>query len=63
MKVGDLVKVIVVNPTSRNADTGVVIETIEYGKSHTKFARVALTDGYIATYRISNLDVISKKFE
>ena len=61
MKVGDLVKVKVVNPTSRDPYTGLVVETIEYGNYHTKFARVALTNGYIATYRLSNLEVISAK--
>ena len=59
MKVGDLVKVIVFNPTSRDPDTGVVVGTIEYGKTHTKFAKVAMPNGYIATYRLSNLEVLS----
>ena len=59
MQVGDLVKAIITNPTSREPDTGVVVETIEYGKTHTKFARVALTNGYVATYRLSNLEVVS----
>ena len=58
MKVGDLVRVRVANPTSREPNTGIVVERIEFGKSHTKFAKVILTNGYIATYRLSNLEVI-----
>lgn len=60
MKVGDLVKVKVVNPTSRDPHTGLVVGIVEYGKSHTKFAKVVLANGYIATYRFSNLKIISK---
>ena len=59
MQVGDLVKVRVVNPTSRDPHTGLVVSTVEYGKSHTKFAKIALANGHIATYRLSNLEVIS----
>ena len=60
MKVGDLVKVIIVNPTSRDPNTGLVVETVEFGETHTKFAKVVLANGYIATYRLSNLEVISE---
>ena len=60
MKVGDLVRVKVVNPTSRDPYTGLVVDTVEYGKSHTKFAKIALANGHIATYRLSNLEVISE---
>ena len=58
MKVGDLVKVIVTNPTSRDPDTGVVVGTLEYGKAP-HYAKVALHNGYIATYRFDNLEVLS----
>tara|TARA_B100000123_G_scaffold263008_1_gene231642 strand:- start:32 stop:217 length:186 start_codon:yes stop_codon:yes gene_type:complete len=59
VKAGDLVKVIVTNPTSRDPDTGVVVGIVdEY--AHAKLARIALTNGHIATYWLSNLEVISE---
>ena len=58
MKVGDLVKVIIVNPTSRDPNTGLVVGTVEYGKAP-HYAKVALHNGYIATYRFDNLEVLS----
>ena len=61
MKVGDLVKVIWVNPTSREPNIGVLIEFKRYRKSKSEFARVAHTNGYIGTYRTSNLRVVSCK--
>ena len=61
MKVGDLVKVIWVNPTSREPNIGVLIEFKRYRKSKSEFARVAHTTGHISTYRTSNLRVVSCK--
>ena len=58
MQVGDLVRVKWTNPTVKDPNIGVVLERIQFGKS--KFAKVTLTNGYIATYRLSNLEVISE---
>ena len=59
MKVGDLVRVTWMNPTSRDPSTGVIIEFKRFNTS--EFARVFLTNGHIATYRTSNLEVVSCK--
>ena len=61
MKVGDLVKVKYPNPTSKHPHIGVVLEILQWGQISSKFARVALTDGHLATYRTSNLRVVSCK--
>jgi hypothetical protein len=61
MKVGDLVKVTWVNPTSREPNIGVLIEFKRYRKSKSEFARVAHTNGHIGTYRSSALEVVSCK--
>ena len=55
MKVGDLVRATMVN---REPNIGTVMQFSEFDKS--KFVKVILTNGYIATYRISNLEVICK---
>ena len=60
MQVGDLVKVKWTNPTSTDPNVGIVIQTIQYGSLPSKFAKVALPNGYVATYRLDNLEVICK---
>jgi len=55
MQVGDLVRATMVN---RETNIGTVVQFSQFGKS--KFAKVILTNGYIATYRISNLEVINE---
>jgi len=55
MKVGDLVRVKVTH-SSKDPNMGIVMERKQFGKS--KFAKVGMTNGYIATYRLSNLEVI-----
>ena len=60
MQVGDLVRVTMINPTPEEPNIGTVVERIEFGKSHTKFAKVILTNGYIGTYRLSVLEVVCK---
>ena len=61
MQVGDLVKVKYPNPTSKHPRIGVVLEFLQWGVVKSRFARVALTDGHLATYRIDNLEVASCK--
>ena len=61
MKVGDLVRIIWVNPTSRDPDIGVLLEIIRWRRSKSEFAKVAHTNGHIGTYRTSNLRVVSCK--
>ena len=56
MQVGDLVRVKFPNPTL----VGIVTATIQYGSLPSKFAKVALPNGYVATYRFDNLEVICK---
>ena len=60
MQIGDLVKVKWTNPTSTDPNVGVIIQTIQYGNLPSKFAKVTLTNGYIATYRLDNLEGICK---
>ena len=61
MKVGDLVRIIWVNPTSRDPAIGVLLEIIRWRRSKSEFARVAHTNGHIGTYRTSNLRFVSCK--
>ena len=56
MKVGDLVRIIWVNPTSRDPDIGVLIEFKRFGGS--EFAKVFHTNGHTGTYRSSALEVV-----
>ena len=58
MQVGDLVKVKWTEPTDPNM--GIVMETIQYGSVPSKFAKVILTNGHVATYRVETLEVICK---
>ena len=58
MQIGDLVRVKWMNPTSKDTNVGVIIKLLKHWQS--EFAKVALPNGYIATYRISNLEVICK---
>ena len=58
MQIGDLVKVKWMNPTSKDANLGVIIELKKHWQS--EFAKVAHGNGYIATYRLSNLEVLCK---
>ena len=58
MQVGDLVRVIITHEQDPNM--GIVVEKIEFGKAHTKFAKVCLTNGYVGTYRYTNLEAIWK---
>ena len=58
MQVGDLVKVKWTEPTDPNM--GIVMETIQYGSVPSKFAKVTLTNGYVATYRVETLEVLCK---
>lgn len=60
MQIGDLVRVKWENPTVKDPRMGIVTETIQYGNLPSKFAKVTLTNGYIATYRLDNLEVICK---
>ena len=59
MKVGDLVRITWINPTSREPNIGVLLEFKRY--SVAEFARVAHTNGHIGTYRTSSLEVVSCK--
>ena len=62
MQVGDLVKVKYPNPTSKHPRIGVVLEFLQWGAVvSSKFARVCLIDGHLATYRIDNLEAMSCK--
>ena len=61
MKVGDLVRIIWVNPTSRDPAIRVLLEIIRWRRSKSEFAKVAHTNGHIGTYRTSNLRVVSCK--
>lgn len=56
MQVGDLVRV--KETHEQDPNIGIVVKRIEFGKGHTKFAKVCLTNGYIGTYRFSNLEVV-----
>ena len=58
MQVGDLVKVKWTEPTDPNM--GIVMERIQYGGVPSKFIKVTLTNGHVATYRIETLEVICK---
>ena len=60
MQVGDLVRVKWMNPTSKDPRMGIVTGTIQYGSLPSKFAKVALPNGYVATYRFDNLEVLCK---
>ena len=61
MKVGDLVKIKWASRTSREK-IGVVLEFLQWGAVvSSKFARVCLIDGHLATYRIDNLEAMSCK--
>ena len=60
MQIGDLVRVKYPNPTVKDPRMGIVTGIIQYGSLPSKFIEVTLTNGYIATYRISNLEVICK---
>ena len=62
MQIGDLVKVKLTNPTSTDPNVGVIIQTIQYGNRRHGFrvAKVTLTNGYVATYRLDNLEVLCK---
>ena len=60
MQVGDLVRLKWENPTVKDPRMGIVTKIIQYGSLPSKFAKVALPNGYIATYRIETLEVICK---
>ena len=60
MQVGDLVRVKWTNPTVKSPDMGIVTKIVQYGELPSKFIKVTLTNGYVATYRIETLEVICK---
>ena len=60
MQVGDIVRVKWHPTDEEERPMGVVTGMVQYGSVPSKFIKVALPNGYVATYRIETLEVICK---
>ena len=58
MQVGDLVRVKWHQTDEEERSIGVVIKIVQYGSVPSKFMKVALPNGYVATYRHDNLELV-----